>query len=288
MKFCIDFEMNQFSDRIISMGVIAEDGRTFYTLMQPSKPGEKITKFITELTGITQEMIDEAPSADEAFDIFFGWLQDYYSDEVPEYYCYGNSDKQAIKNTTKYMTELTSIVTAQSIAGAMVDYAPKIKDVFNTTTPVGLARVYNFMKQKNEEQNHNALEDAKMLQYVMKNFSMLKPEDVSNLPKSTHRNRSTAPAIYKSWANGRGKCWTANTLANAENWGISARNTNNEQIKYFNNVETAALWMLKYFTTSSAGLTAKNPDHIQKLINQINEAINSGKKFYGMEWKINI
>ena len=54
MNFYIDFEANQFSDRIISIGCISENGNNFYSLCRPSKPGETITNFITELTGITK------------------------------------------------------------------------------------------------------------------------------------------------------------------------------------------------------------------------------------------
>lgn len=54
MKYFIDFEATQFSQEIISIGCIREDGQTFYALVAPKKG--KITPFITNLTGITAEI----------------------------------------------------------------------------------------------------------------------------------------------------------------------------------------------------------------------------------------
>ena len=46
MNFYIDFEANQFSDRIISIGCVSESNKTFYTLVKPCKDKEKLTSFI--------------------------------------------------------------------------------------------------------------------------------------------------------------------------------------------------------------------------------------------------
>ena len=54
MRFFVDFEATQFSNRIISIGCVAANGNTFSTLVKPGK--KKITKFITDLTGITNEI----------------------------------------------------------------------------------------------------------------------------------------------------------------------------------------------------------------------------------------
>ena len=66
MKYFIDFEAMQFSNEIISVGCVSENGEKFYSLVQPKK-AKKITDFITTLTGITYEDLDCAPSADKVF-----------------------------------------------------------------------------------------------------------------------------------------------------------------------------------------------------------------------------
>ena len=44
MKYFIDFEATQFSNEIISVGCVREDGKEFYSLVRPEK--RKLTKFI--------------------------------------------------------------------------------------------------------------------------------------------------------------------------------------------------------------------------------------------------
>ena len=66
MKFYLDFEATRFSNRIISIGCVAENGATFYTLVKPGDK-KKVDKFITELTGITNEMLATAPDSDAAY-----------------------------------------------------------------------------------------------------------------------------------------------------------------------------------------------------------------------------
>ena len=60
MNFYVDFEATQFSGHIIQIGCVNENGQQFQSLVKPPE-GEKITEFITNLTGITNEMLAEAP-----------------------------------------------------------------------------------------------------------------------------------------------------------------------------------------------------------------------------------
>ena len=99
MRFYIDFEATQFSNRIISIGCACENGNTFKTLVQPVNKG-KITAFITELTGITSEMIAEAPTADEAFNMLFDFIELNNLSGVPQFYVYGDCDASFIKHTS--------------------------------------------------------------------------------------------------------------------------------------------------------------------------------------------
>lgn len=288
MNFYIDFEANQFSDRIISIGCVSESNQTFYTLVKPSKDKEKLTNFIIELTGITNEMIEAAPTADEAFNLFFNWILENGGNEPPHYFCYGNSDKDFITKTVRYMKDLRAITFALSIQAAMEDYATQVKIFFNSSSPIALNRVYNFMNENLEKQNHNALEDAQMLQYVIKHLSeKCSPKDISSLPASVNHRKpgKKAPAIFNEWANGKGQCWKVNTRAFPSNYFIYAYNRNNGQIKYFDSYETAALWILKYFA-NNLSLSPKNPDHITKIEDKIKNAVESEKEYYGMVWRI--
>ena len=91
MKYFLDFEATQFSNEIIAIGCVNENNQTFYSLVKPKK---KITDFITSLTGITNEMLEDAPSSDKAFSAFYDWLN---HNEPAEFYCYGNCDIDFVK-----------------------------------------------------------------------------------------------------------------------------------------------------------------------------------------------
>lgn len=98
MKYFIDFEATQFSQEIISVGCIREDGQTFYALVAPKKG--KITPFITNLTGITAEMIDSAMSAEAVFSRFYDWLFEN-PDDMPEFIVWGGADGDFVRHTSR-------------------------------------------------------------------------------------------------------------------------------------------------------------------------------------------
>ena len=91
MDFYLDFEATRFSNRIISVGCSARNCSTFSSLVKPPK-GDKVDKFIEELTGITNEMLEEAPTADEVFSELFDFISDNSNGNKPTYYVYGNCD----------------------------------------------------------------------------------------------------------------------------------------------------------------------------------------------------
>ena len=72
MKYFVDFEATQFSNEIIEIGCVREDGAEFKSYVNAKR---KLTDFIKNLTGISQETIDAAPSSDEVFRNFYQWLK---------------------------------------------------------------------------------------------------------------------------------------------------------------------------------------------------------------------
>ena len=140
MNFYIDFEATQFSERIISIGCTNDNGEVFGTLVKPSK-NEKINNFITDLTGITQEMIDTAPSADNAFFNFFEWMKKVSDGSDPIFFCYGKADKLFIERTVHHMKDLFSISFANLIKETLIDYSELVKNFFNSNSDIALKRV---------------------------------------------------------------------------------------------------------------------------------------------------
>ena len=127
MKYFIDFEATQFSEEIISIGCIREDGETFYSLVAPVDG--KITPFITNLTGITAEMLKTAMSPDHVFEMFYDWA--FIADDTPDFFVWGNSDVDFLRHTFKRTTSRKARMAIGYMCGSATDYAKKFcKTIF--------------------------------------------------------------------------------------------------------------------------------------------------------------
>ncbi len=286
MKFCLDFEATRFSNRIISIGCVAENGATFNTLVKPGDK-KKVDKFITELTGITNEMLATAPDADTAFNMLFDFLEENSDGTPPEYYCYGDSDAMFLEHTIKHMSDTQACVCAQAIAGNLIDYAAVVKKFFVAKSDLALRKVYMLIKSQDElVQKHDALEDALMLQTVIENlYDKCKPEDkdtILAMPSQKRPALKKAPALFQEW-NSAPK-WEADTRADANNWVLKCTDQHSGEVKYFNNSNTAALWVIKYIARN---VSPKNADAVKKIENAIFSAPQSGKCRYNCYWEYN-
>ena len=121
MNFFIDFEANQFTNEIISIGCVAENGATFYALVKPISK-KKPSKFITELTGITKEMLAHADTADKVFKNFYLWRKRFPSTDN-KYYVYGNCDIEFCYKTLRKMEDVSAKKTLLNIS-KLYEYGP--------------------------------------------------------------------------------------------------------------------------------------------------------------------
>lgn len=174
MNFYLDFEATQFSNEIISIGCVADNGARFSCFVKPHDK-KKLTKFITELTGITQEMLDcDGVSADKAFLAFYQFVKENNEPgKVPTYYCYGNNDKDFIKHTVQHMTNFEAIIFASSVQALLVDYSNTVKSyLFNRG--LALKKLVALIRHVDEvEQCHDALDDALMLKECFEGLDSL-------------------------------------------------------------------------------------------------------------------
>lgn len=268
MNFYLDFEANQFSERIISIGCVAENGMTFNSLVNPGK-GEKITGFITKLTGITQEMADGAKSADDVFMNFANWVVNATccaADPHPKYYVYGSNDAGFLQRTINHMTNPMAISFATSVKALMTDYSKTVKSHFKIGQ-IGLNRVYQLLKDEEHVQVHDALEDAMMLKYVQEHLGNATKADVAKLPPAKKKTYSEndVPATaeeqerYNTW--GKAKRLVVDTDANEDNWVIRCEfqdSEGNEQQKYFGSIRMAVFWAIKYTTKGKFKITSEH------------------------------
>ena len=161
MNFYIDFEATQPEQEIISIGAVAENGATFYSLVQPKH--SVVSSFITKLTGITNEDVAKAESIDEVFNKFYIWLYLQEHDLTKwNFYSYGKDDITFLKNSLIKTTSETHLIVASVIIATMKDYSQNVCKYFCCQS-TSLLHAYNYLHNIETTQKHNALEDAEML-----------------------------------------------------------------------------------------------------------------------------
>jgi DNA polymerase III epsilon subunit-like protein len=285
MNFYLDFEATRFSNRIISIGCVAGNGATFETLVKPGDK-KKVDKFITELTGITNEMLADAPDADVAFHMLYDFIEANNDEKAPAYYVYGNSDADFINATLKHMEDTLACVCAQAIAGNLIDYASVVKKFFVAKSDLALRKVYMLIKDQEElVQKHDALEDAKMLETVVAHLhDKCKPEDKDTIlampSQSKPRVGKRAPETFLKWNNITK--WEAETGADENNWMLKCVDQHCGKAMYFNDFNTAALWVIKY---TARNVSPKNPAAVQKIEAALKSAPQTGKCRYNCFWE---
>lgn len=284
MNFYLDFEATRFSNRIISIGCVAGTGETFETYVNPGNK-KKVDKFITELTGITNEMLVNAPSADTAFKMLYDFIEANGDGEAPVYYVYGNSDADFINSTLRHMSDTQACVCAQAIAGNLIDYATVVKKFFVAKSDLALRKVYMLIQEQKElVQKHDALEDARMLETVVTHlYDKCKPEDketILAMPSQKRPQVKKAPALFQKW-NSSPK-WESDTLADKDTWMFKCIDQHSKDVKYFNNANTAALWVIKYIARN---VSPKNADAVRRIEAAIASAPQTGKCRYNCYWE---
>lgn len=198
MNFYIDFEATQFTEEIISIGCVAENGNVFNCLVCPSDL-KKVTKFITNLTGITREMLEnQGYSPEMAFYHLFNFVQENNGNSgAPVFYCYGSSDKNFIKNTIKHMSNLNMIIFASSIQSLMVDYATVVKNYFSTHN-LALKKLVALVRHVDEvEQCHDALDDALMLKECYEGLHTLDKNSLSTMSVNSSKKNTSFEQAYQ-------------------------------------------------------------------------------------------
>lgn len=163
MDIYFDFEATQFSERIISIGATCEYGE-FSCLI--SSFAKKITPFITQLTGITKEMVKGAPTADEAFGDLINWIQEVDCGEPIKYHCYGDSDKRFLRNTAKDIHNDRIADFVINMADTIIDDSLIVTRYFKLNT-IGVHKALKKFDPEIPDQDHDALNDAILLYHLM-------------------------------------------------------------------------------------------------------------------------
>lgn len=198
MKYYLDFEATQYSHKIISVGCVDETGRTFYSLVRPHNE-KSITPFITKLTGLTWDLLKDAPTLDEVFSTFYNWID--CSSNV-YFYVYGKEDKHFLKNSQSEMSDPKALALISIIENNIVNGANFVKQKFQENLALVTVLAY-YRNCPVISQAHNSLEDAKWLMEICENmindtkqYTISETNDIKQhfpKPKMEYLNRKKIP-----------------------------------------------------------------------------------------------
>lgn len=259
MRFYIDFEATQPENEIIAIGAAAENGATFYSLVKPQL--SSISNFVSQLTHISAEDLEKAPTIDEVLISFDLWMMDQESNIMKcDFISYGD-DSKFIKST------LPAITTEHAFTVAAVLMA-KIKDCYDATRrffhgTIKLVHAFNFVQSTEIEQKHNPLEDALMLQKV---YEYTQTHD----PLPAHPLNDNFKAAMEAAAQVKmpsGTFWCKASGKNA-------------QIHNFNTCEEAIEWLIanKMHVPDPATI------HRDRVMKNIMKAVRTKKQYCEYKW----
>jgi len=175
MDIYLDFEATQFKENIIAIGAYCSRG-SFDCLVKPPK-GDKVTNFISKLTGITSEMAKNALSIDEAFWDLYDWIHSITQDNFggPTFFhVFGNMDKIFLKNTANFCKTEFVKTFIENLAESLIDDSKAVCQYFHMKN-IGVYKALRFFEPDIPEQDHDPLNDAIALQNLMFHINFAKP-----------------------------------------------------------------------------------------------------------------
>lgn len=265
MKYFIDFEATQFSEEIISVGCVREDGETFYSLVHPVD--SKITPFITNLTGITAEMVETAMSPDAVFEKFYDWM---LTDNIgmPDFYVWGNSDVDFLRHTFRRTVSMKARIAIGYMSGSIINFAKRFCKKIDAEN-CALIKAYNTLVDAEAIQTHNALDDAVMLAEVYRVYSEISTNELKEKMSAVILKKKTNSEQKKAWNH----CgFPVGTVCIVKK---------KIPIYVFENVAAAADWLVE----NEVQPDQKDTISKENMKNKIRHAYASGKPYFGYNWR---
>lgn len=257
MDIYLDFEATQFKENIIAIGASCTNG-SFDCLVRPPK-NDKITKFITKLTGITPEMAKNALSLEEAFLDLWTWVCNVSENNPTFFHVFGNMDKKFLQKAVSHC-EVAGIKTfIENLSESLIDDSKKVCQYFHTKT-VGVYKALRYFESDLPEQDHDPLNDAIALKNLMFHINYAKP-----LEECPFEERQ--PQIQKE-----------KSITQSINAKISAKRKK-KPAQHFETFEKACNWAYEQ-------ILIVNPEAKKTTIEKnIKKAIQQETKYNGYLWK---
>lgn len=249
MKYYIDFEASEGLEKIISIGCVKENGEEYYSLVNT---GDPITPKIERITSITQQQLNEAKSSKEVFEEFYDWCNK--DNNLPEFICYGDGDFTFVYNTFLDATSLKEASILGYIYTNMEDVSQEMKEHFYVNKTISLEKLGKHFIEDMDSQNHNALDDAKLLKTVYEAM----------------QNKEIEVNIFKEYLDSSGYHATINKIVMLNGDKI---------IKEFSSIAEAIKWV-------ESQPNDKGPSYKQNIDEKIERAAKDGGKYFGGNWRI--
>lgn len=260
MKFYIDFEATQPENEIIAIGAVAENGATFHSLVKPQL--SSISKWVSDLTHISAEDLETAPTIDKALIDFDLWVMRQENEIMRcRFISYGDDDK-FIKSTLPAITNDHAFTVAAVLMAKIEDCSAETKRFFHGT--IKLVHAFNYVQAVETEQKHNPLEDAMMLQKVYEHMQTHDPLPCHPLNKEFDAAMSSSSVKMPS-----GTFWCKHV-----NGG------KNGKIRNFETCDDAIDWLITDI------MKAKEPEliHRDRIMTNIMKAVRKGTGYCNYKW----
>ncbi len=279
MKYFIDFEATQYSNEIISIGCVNENGDTFSSLVRANP--KKVTGFITRLTGITRSEVAAAPTSDEVFSQFFDWIsKDNRSDFT--FYCYGDTDIKFIESNLKRTSSMKAVCALSIIGQHLKDYSKEVKKHYGLIKNIKLIKLIQYYRGTDDiEQSHDSLEDALFLKEVYDNIQQENNDMECPFPEY----QVVAPAPAKPLTPSKKKSSTDFTEPESDLPRISAFKGGKYEASYFSWVECANA-LRQEEQEKCSYVVSLTEDYVKGVKFSIVNSITYNHKNYGRRWRV--
>ena len=255
MRIFIDFEATQPENEIIAIGAVAETGETFYSLVKPQL--SSISQYISQLTHISQELLEKEKTIDEVMINFDNWLMDLEPDIMKLRFISYGDDASFLKATLPAVKDDHAFITMAMVLAKIEDCSKDVFKFFKGT--ISLINAFNYIQAEESKQRHNPLEDAFMLERIYKYTEL-------NQPLVEHPFKKDVPEVDMKMPSGTFWC--------------SQGKKKNKVITNFNNCDEAIDWLIKNKIRPMEGTTV----HRNRIMNKIMTAIRTGHKYCDYTW----
>ena len=174
-KFIDDGRMKHYKREIISVGFIVVDEKyniksNYKSFVKPAY-NKILTDYCKNLTRIKQNEVDSGKKCDNAFRDIKKICERY---SVKKIITFGNADKVGIISSIKFCKKAKEkVIYMYIILSKIIDIQPKIIKIMNQKNVIGLMKIVELLKIKNNKSNHNALNDVLILRKICKKLNLV-------------------------------------------------------------------------------------------------------------------